>query len=728
VSYYSVASNQYVSQLFTGLIERCTASGVAPPVVVDTLTVYAGITNTYTVTNGYTVTNNWICYTNLTVTNQFLPFAYTWATTNSSGTATAYPPIRASWFAAWDAKYDAVLAYANWVRMEDCGLLSNDTADAYFADGTKTDLPTGWTKTNLFTRYGIGIVTNGTAYFTHKPATYSNEWKLGSVGFDCSSGVGRYDLEDNASNTVVVDSWGTNNASTARNTSLLTTAGKIGNGLEMNATNTAKDYIETPDIIVAGCDYSVSFWMKTEPITTGVHKYALDGGAKDQIGFSIWFAPFVVFYSLYGTSTFWWWSPGPDSWNHYVIVSSGTAKKLYVNDTLIATRSASSQVSKFVFGADGTKTSGVLNATFDSIQIYSRAISAAEVTTLYNGGAGTVSRVGESFKRMTPLTNSVYDASIRPVFEYSGAGTSTDTVSFVISGTKLNVSAQTTSAATENVTVTDLLDKPLTNLWYDVTGITISGATPNIDSAWSVVYKQPFPVYGGGVYRLYACDINERMAALDPLICTRLSMVNGTIATNMSFVGRGVYPTGPSFWREPQWTNTYTMADTNYPDSYLNYNMVGTYGKGNVVYFTDGVAYRFNVVQSNFYWTIPSGLTNKPMRAAGYIRLRAIGGPGGQGGSSLDESDQTTNSHLVFSTFGTYTNMRYNIYSSIASGVVTGGNAQGAWQFGTTNNVATWCAFPGSTENGWPLAESLGYQWNGQKWVTLIHTNWMTKW
>jgi len=182
-----------------------------------------------------------------------------------------------------------------------------------------------------------------------------------------------------------------------------------------------------------------------------------------------------------------------------------------------------------------------------------------------------------------------------------------------------------------------------------------------------------------------------------------------------------VYPTGPVFWREPQWTNTYTIADTNYPNGGLGYNMVGTYGLGNLAYLVDGHAYRFNVVQSNFAWeTLPTALTNVPMMATGYLRLRAIG--------AFDNSDATTNSRLVFSTFGTYTNMRYNVYSSIGSGVVTGNQSRGVLSFGTTNNVATWCAFPGTTVNGYPVPESLGYQWNGQKWVTLIHTNWMTKW
>jgi hypothetical protein len=45
--------------------------------------------------------------------------------------------------------------------------------------------------------------------------------------------------------------------------------------------------------------------------------------------------------------------------------------------------------------------------------------------------------------------------------------------------------------------------------------------------AWRLVYKVAFPVYGGSVYRLYACDINERQAALDPLICTRYALGYG---------------------------------------------------------------------------------------------------------------------------------------------------------------------------------------------------------
>ena len=180
VSWYSVETNHYWAQLMTGLVERCKAAGVAAPAIVDTYCgLFAGYTNTFTSTNGYVVTNNFICYTNITVTNQFLPFAYSWSQTNgTSGTATCYPAIKQSWIAAWDSKFASVIG--SFVDQYECGLDSNSTANAYFATtNTRTSFPM-WTFTNICARYGIGSSSNG-GRFTRSPALLTNEWTLGAV-------------------------------------------------------------------------------------------------------------------------------------------------------------------------------------------------------------------------------------------------------------------------------------------------------------------------------------------------------------------------------------------------------------------------------------------------------------------------------------------------------------------------------------------------------------------
>jgi len=188
-SYYGASTNHYVSQLYSGLVERCAAASVAVPSVVDTWTVYAGETNTITTntwvedgaTNRTVVTNHFIVYKTVTTTNQFEPFSYSYTNpaTGASVTNMAYPIVKRSWLTTWDTKFDAILGSYVVTNRE-----SNGSFNAYFATITNQNAaatPPAWTKTNLFTTLGIGYVTNTVAHWTKTPAHTNSDWLLAAI-------------------------------------------------------------------------------------------------------------------------------------------------------------------------------------------------------------------------------------------------------------------------------------------------------------------------------------------------------------------------------------------------------------------------------------------------------------------------------------------------------------------------------------------------------------------
>lgn len=195
VSWYSLETNHYVSQLYSGIVERCDAIGAVRPSVVDTYSnLFAGYTNTYSFftnivcgtngceTNFYTITNNWIVYTNVTVTNQFLPFTYSWSQTNgTSGTATCYPSIKRSWFTTWDSKLFAICpSYINADRLG-----TNTNWDAWFlSPGNISNTAASFPKfasTSLLESAGVGWTNRTAAHWTRSILTSDSDWLLASI-------------------------------------------------------------------------------------------------------------------------------------------------------------------------------------------------------------------------------------------------------------------------------------------------------------------------------------------------------------------------------------------------------------------------------------------------------------------------------------------------------------------------------------------------------------------
>jgi hypothetical protein len=181
-SFYSVDTNHYVAQLYSGLVERCTVAGVSVPTVVDVWTNFGGVSNTVVVTNGVTITNLYPRTIPVTVTNVFLPFEYTYVDPVSSNTVTniAYPRVKRSWFTTWDTTFDSLVG--SFVITNGSGTNYNTWFGTMGVSNLGTSAtPPMWTKTNLFLTLGIGYVTNTVAQWTHTPGNPYADWLLAGI-------------------------------------------------------------------------------------------------------------------------------------------------------------------------------------------------------------------------------------------------------------------------------------------------------------------------------------------------------------------------------------------------------------------------------------------------------------------------------------------------------------------------------------------------------------------
>jgi hypothetical protein len=183
---------QPISQLYSGVVERCEWTGVSQPNIIETWWVSAGSSNT--VSGAYT--NTIILDTQVTTTNQIGAFEYTYTDPSGTYTNTAYTYLTRNFLHKLDEKIDALIPY-----FVDWSVAVSNSYDDYFGEmAEKYHIDTKvWSdfleasKAGIFDREGIGYVlpetittnaggytTGGTAYYTRQPETRNN-WLIGEL-------------------------------------------------------------------------------------------------------------------------------------------------------------------------------------------------------------------------------------------------------------------------------------------------------------------------------------------------------------------------------------------------------------------------------------------------------------------------------------------------------------------------------------------------------------------
>jgi Concanavalin A-like lectin/glucanases superfamily len=213
--------------------------------------------------------------------------------------------------------------------------------------------------------------------------------------------VSYYKLDEASGNRA--DSHGSNTLTDVN--SVLGVTGKINNGADFETSSTQS--LTITDASQSGLDItgsmSLSFWMNLETaIPSAGNQYEIASKtafASGNYGWDLYLLNQGGAQRLYfaqsanGTSftqPFWSFSPSTSTWYHIVVVQTvGTNVELYINGTSQGTGSA--VASNFNNNGNFYLARGFsnnLDGILDEFGIWSRALTSAEVTSLYNAGAG----------------------------------------------------------------------------------------------------------------------------------------------------------------------------------------------------------------------------------------------------------------------------------------------------------------------------------------------------
>ena len=156
-----------------------------------------------------------------------------------------------------------------------------------------------------------------------------------------------------------------------------------GGGLKLDGTD---DYVAFGDLPLAG-DFTVSAWVNPTNILAGTSSQGVVLGDNDNADWLRLEADGVRGKWDNATTVF---TTEPDfvngSWQHFVLVRSGTAITVY-RDGVVVTTGTKTQT--FTPEFIGWKNSGSrYGGTMDDLAVWGRALESAEVTSLYNGGNG----------------------------------------------------------------------------------------------------------------------------------------------------------------------------------------------------------------------------------------------------------------------------------------------------------------------------------------------------
>jgi hypothetical protein len=198
------------------------------------------------------------------------------------------------------------------------------------------------------------------------------------------------------------DSVGANNG-TDTDITYGTDYGKIGQGISLNGSSS---YIQMPNsIVTSGTSISISLWLKngnaSQAIDETVFSNQYDAGQHGCI-LARSSGGTVNEYSLFfgvGDSSGWQgfgdykFAISTSSWEHYVFVINGKNRIIYRNGASIDDRSYAKDLSltnadKFTISRKPNEAKRFWEGVVDEVGIWSRALTAGEVSQLYNSGNG----------------------------------------------------------------------------------------------------------------------------------------------------------------------------------------------------------------------------------------------------------------------------------------------------------------------------------------------------
>jgi len=262
-----------------------------------------------------------------------------------------------------------------------------------------------------------------------------------------------FNCEDNVATTVVVDSTTTSNATSARNTNLITfNPGRIGLGLDF--VPASSDVItDNSDPDFSGTNnFSISLWIYSDSNADCAYFwYSPDNGTT--VIMMQQFTDNKVYLQrggAYVTATI-----ATGAWTHWVMTYDGSNIRAYKNgsetgDSPKATTTSLSSSTKILqFGRRNTTGTLFFNGQIDLIGVWTRAITTTEITTLYNSGNGKAYPFSNAFTTAPTETITISNPITK---SYNSVNTINQTVTTSDPVTKITAFAKTQS---DTVTISD---------------------------------------------------------------------------------------------------------------------------------------------------------------------------------------------------------------------------------------------------------------------------------
>lgn len=209
-------------------------------------------------------------------------------------------------------------------------------------------------------------------------------------------------MNDNAANTTVADSAGSNTGTAAQNTSAITTTGKINSAFNFNGSS---DYIYTATQYSNPQIFSISAWFKTS--TASGRKIV--GFESNQSGTASASYDRQIYMGTDGKVRFGWHDGSVNTiassstlndgnWHHAVATYNSGSASFYIDGNLQGSLFAVATGYTGYWRIGGYKTAnwtngsnGYFTGQIDDVRIFNSAITPDDVALLYNSGSGTES-------------------------------------------------------------------------------------------------------------------------------------------------------------------------------------------------------------------------------------------------------------------------------------------------------------------------------------------------
>ncbi len=207
--------------------------------------------------------------------------------------------------------------------------------------------------------------------------------------------IAHYKMNDTAVSTTVIDSKGGNNGTSKQTTDLMTVAGKINNALSFASVN--NDYVACGTSAKPANQLTFSLWINVTS-AVGYERWIATAESTDLGGYQLKNLGNTKFnfkinangtiYALSADNTF-----NLSQWYHVVCTYDNSKMKMYIDGVLQShTTSVTGDIqynaNDLTIG-NSSNLNRACNALIDDVRIYDRALSASEVSTIYNSGTGT---------------------------------------------------------------------------------------------------------------------------------------------------------------------------------------------------------------------------------------------------------------------------------------------------------------------------------------------------